>query len=160
MADVSIVVLVPGMGDDVQALKAGVMEIADIFVVNKADREGADRTVAEIESLLGLRPTPRVSGARPSCGRRRRPGGALTSWSTPSIAFRGQSRPCGVEASCAAVRPGFASDSCRSPDAGRSNRALSGVEMDQSGRPHRGADARSLHGGELRAGVDVRGVQP
>ena len=53
-ADVSVVVLVPGMGDEVQALKAGVMEIADIFVVNKADREGADRTVAEIESLLGL----------------------------------------------------------------------------------------------------------
>ena len=53
-ADVSIVVLVPGMGDEVQALKAGVMEIADIFVVNKADRDGADRAVAEIESLLGL----------------------------------------------------------------------------------------------------------
>ena len=45
-ADVTIVVLVPGMGDDVQAMKAGVMEIADIFVVNKSDREGADRTVA------------------------------------------------------------------------------------------------------------------
>ncbi len=42
-ADVSIVVLVPGTGDDVQAIKAGIMEIADIFVVNKADREGADR---------------------------------------------------------------------------------------------------------------------
>jgi len=54
MADVSIVVLVPGMGDEVQALKAGVMEIADIFVVNKSDRDGADRTVAEIDSLLGL----------------------------------------------------------------------------------------------------------
>jgi LAO/AO transport system kinase len=53
-ADVAIVVLVPGMGDDVQALKAGVMEIADIFVVNKADREGADRTMAEVESLLSL----------------------------------------------------------------------------------------------------------
>ena len=55
-ADVSILVLVPGMGDDVQALKAGVMEIADIFVVNKADREGTDRTIADIESLLGLHP--------------------------------------------------------------------------------------------------------
>ena len=55
-ADVSVVVLVPGMGDDVQALKAGVMEIADVFVVNKADRDGADRAVAEIESLLGLHP--------------------------------------------------------------------------------------------------------
>jgi len=54
MADVSIVVLVPGMGDDVQALKAGVMEIADIFVVNKSERDGADRTVAEIDSLLSL----------------------------------------------------------------------------------------------------------
>jgi LAO/AO transport system kinase len=53
-ADVSIVVLVPGAGDEVQALKAGIMEIADLFVVNKADREGADRTAASIESLLAL----------------------------------------------------------------------------------------------------------
>jgi len=53
-ADVSIVTLVPGTGDDVQALKAGIMEIADIFVVNKADREGADRTVASIEAMLSL----------------------------------------------------------------------------------------------------------
>jgi LAO/AO transport system kinase len=53
-ADVSIVTLVPGTGDEVQALKAGIMEIADIFVVNKADREGADRMVASIESLLAL----------------------------------------------------------------------------------------------------------
>lgn len=53
-ADVSVLVLVPGMGDDVQALKAGVMEIADVFVVNKADRDGADRAVAEVESVLGL----------------------------------------------------------------------------------------------------------
>ncbi|MEO7272021.1 MAG: methylmalonyl Co-A mutase-associated GTPase MeaB [Vicinamibacterales bacterium] len=53
-ADVSIVVVVPGAGDEVQALKAGIMEIADIFVVNKADREGADRTVASIEALLSL----------------------------------------------------------------------------------------------------------
>ena len=53
-ADVSIVTVVPGTGDEVQALKAGIMEIADIFVVNKADREGADRTVASIESMLAL----------------------------------------------------------------------------------------------------------
>jgi GTPase len=53
-ADVSIVTLVPGSGDEVQALKAGIMEIADIFVVNKADREGADRTVASIETMLSL----------------------------------------------------------------------------------------------------------
>ena len=53
-ADVSVVVLVPGTGDEVQALKAGIMEIADIFVVNKADREGADRTVAAVEAVLSL----------------------------------------------------------------------------------------------------------
>jgi GTPase len=53
-ADVSIVTLVPGTGDEVQALKAGIMEIADIFVVNKADREGADRLVSAVEANLAL----------------------------------------------------------------------------------------------------------
>ena len=53
-ADISIVTLVPGTGDEVQALKAGIMEIADIFVVNKADREGADRMVQSVEANLSL----------------------------------------------------------------------------------------------------------
>jgi LAO/AO transport system kinase len=53
-ADISIVVVVPGTGDEVQALKAGIMEIADIFVVNKADRDGADRTAASVEGMLAL----------------------------------------------------------------------------------------------------------
>jgi LAO/AO transport system kinase len=53
-ADVSVVVLVPGLGDEVQALKAGIMEIADVFVVNKADRDGVDRVVAEIQSMLSM----------------------------------------------------------------------------------------------------------
>ena len=53
-ADVSLVVLVPGLGDEVQALKAGIMEIADVFVVNKADREGVERVVAEIQSMLSM----------------------------------------------------------------------------------------------------------
>lgn len=53
-ADVSVLALVPGTGDDVQALKAGIMEIADIFVVNKADREGADRLVGSVEAMLSL----------------------------------------------------------------------------------------------------------
>jgi LAO/AO transport system kinase len=57
-ADISLVTIVPGAGDEVQALKAGIMEIADVFVVNKADREGADRTVASIEALLGLQTFP------------------------------------------------------------------------------------------------------
>jgi LAO/AO transport system kinase len=57
-ADVSVVVLVPGTGDDVQALKAGIMEIADVFVVNKADRDGAERMVTSIESNLSLQTYP------------------------------------------------------------------------------------------------------
>jgi LAO/AO transport system kinase len=53
-ADVSVVVLVPGMGDDIQAIKAGIMEIGDVFVINKADREGVLRTQKELEALLAL----------------------------------------------------------------------------------------------------------
>ena len=53
-AHVTVVVSVPGLGDDVQAMKAGVLEIADIHVVNKADRDGADRTLAELRSMLSL----------------------------------------------------------------------------------------------------------
>jgi LAO/AO transport system kinase len=50
----NIVVLVPGMGDDIQAIKAGIMEIGDVFVVNKADRPGADKTVTEIQMMMSL----------------------------------------------------------------------------------------------------------
>jgi LAO/AO transport system kinase len=50
----NVVILVPGMGDDIQAIKAGIMEIGDIFVVNKADRPGADRTVTEITMMMSL----------------------------------------------------------------------------------------------------------
>ena len=55
-ADTTILISVPGLGDDIQALKAGVMEIADVFVVNKADREGADRVVTELSLMLDLSP--------------------------------------------------------------------------------------------------------
>jgi len=54
LSDVTIVVLVPGMGDDVQSLKAGIVEIADLFVVNKADREGADRVEKEVRAMQSL----------------------------------------------------------------------------------------------------------
>lgn len=57
-ADVSVVVLVPGMGDDIQAIKAGIMEIGDVFVINKADREGVLRTEKELEALLSLAMRP------------------------------------------------------------------------------------------------------
>ncbi len=64
-ADAVAVVLVPGMGDDIQAIKAGILEIADLFVINKADREGADRLQADLVSMLSLtaeheRPRPAI----------------------------------------------------------------------------------------------------
>ena len=54
LADVTVVVLVPGMGDDVQTIKAGIMEIADVFVINKADRDGAERVEREIRAMQSL----------------------------------------------------------------------------------------------------------
>ena len=54
LADITVVILVPGMGDDVQSIKAGIMEIADIFVINKSDREGAERVEREIVALQSL----------------------------------------------------------------------------------------------------------
>jgi LAO/AO transport system kinase len=62
-ADVTVVVLVPGMGDDIQAIKAGIMEIGDVFVINKADREGTLRTERELEALLTI--SERADGWRP-----------------------------------------------------------------------------------------------
>ena len=64
-ADAVSVVLVPGMGDDIQAIKAGILEIADLFVINKADRDGVDRLQADLEYMLSLnannnRPKPRI----------------------------------------------------------------------------------------------------
>jgi LAO/AO transport system kinase len=56
LADCTLVLLVPGMGDDVQNMKAGLMEIADIFVLNKSDREGVDRLEMELEAMLQLAP--------------------------------------------------------------------------------------------------------
>jgi LAO/AO transport system kinase len=54
LAHTTVVVVVPGMGDDIQAIKAGILEVADLFAVNKSDREGADRTVRDLRSMLEL----------------------------------------------------------------------------------------------------------
>ncbi|MFO0581055.1 MAG: methylmalonyl Co-A mutase-associated GTPase MeaB [Anaeromyxobacter sp.] len=66
LAHTVVVVTVPGLGDDVQAIKAGVLEIADVFAVNKADREGADRAVRDLQMMLELRRT--VAGHGPPAG--------------------------------------------------------------------------------------------
>lgn len=62
LADTVVMVMVPGLGDDIQAIKAGIMEIGDIFAVNKSDRDGAERTAAEIEAMLDFN---RSEGYRP-----------------------------------------------------------------------------------------------
>ena len=77
LAHTVVVVAVPGMGDDVQAIKAGVLEIADVFCVNKADREGADRTVRDLQGMLEVRRTSsrrrrRITTPTTSPDRRRR----------------------------------------------------------------------------------------
>jgi len=68
VAHTIVVVSVPGLGDDVQALKAGILEIADLHVVNKADREGADRTLAELRSMLTLMPAAEEAWMPPVLG--------------------------------------------------------------------------------------------
>jgi LAO/AO transport system kinase len=62
-ADVVCVVLVPGMGDDIQAIKAGILEIADVFVINKADRPGADKLAADLDAMMAL--APAATAVRP-----------------------------------------------------------------------------------------------
>ena len=67
IADTTLVILVPGLGDSIQTIKAGIMEIADIYVINKADKPGVDQTVAEIENLVDI-----------SCSKRERKTPVLT----------------------------------------------------------------------------------
>ncbi|AYC38517.1 methylmalonyl Co-A mutase-associated GTPase MeaB [Streptomyces griseorubiginosus] len=64
-ADTSVVLLAPGMGDGIQAAKAGILEIGDVYVVNKADRDGADATARELNHMLGLGESRRPGDWRP-----------------------------------------------------------------------------------------------
>ncbi len=63
----TLVVVAPGMGDDIQAIKAGILECADVFAVNKADREGADGTVRDLELMMSLGPSERDSPTVSDC---------------------------------------------------------------------------------------------
>lgn len=58
LAHVNLVLLVPGMGDDIQAIKAGIMEIADVFVINKSDRDGVEKIEAQLQAMLSISPRP------------------------------------------------------------------------------------------------------
>ncbi len=94
-----IVVEAPGLGDDIQAIKAGVLEIADIFVVNKADREGADRTFMALQTMLGL--GPRTVRHHGRAMRVDMPEGTHEGWRPPifkTVATRGEGVPELVDA--------------------------------------------------------------
>lgn len=104
-ADTSVVLLAPGMGDGIQAAKAGILEIGDVYVVNKADRDGADATARELNHMLGLGETRRPGDWRPRSSRRSPPAArASTRWSRPwrSTARGWRSTGCSRSAGCAA----------------------------------------------------------
>jgi LAO/AO transport system kinase len=65
LADTTLVVMAPGLGDDIQAIKAGILEVADVFAVNKSDRAGADATVQDLQQMLSLRRAPPNVGKTP-----------------------------------------------------------------------------------------------
>ena len=161
-ADVSIVTLVPGTGDEVQALKAGIMEIADIFVVNKADREGADRLV------VGGRSEPRAADLR-AAGEWRPPivKTVATTGTRRARAGRRRSR------SSARTRPahagGAAQDAQRVPPARAGVASLHGSSRARGARAgraridrrsHRRARARSVHRGERSAERALKPASP
>ena len=90
-ADVSVVVVAPGYGDDVQAIKAGLLEIADVFVVNKSDREGADRAVSQIEAMLALSPAPAQAWTPPVVSTQATAGAGVVELIAALERFRGRS---------------------------------------------------------------------
>lgn len=126
----TLVISNPGMGDDIQAIKAGVIEIADIHVVNKADREGANRTIADLKTMLNLAgPTP--------------PGG----WKPmvlPTVAETGEGVPALVEAMqqhrAWQAESGSLEDRERRIAAGRIRSIATGILLDGLLDPTRGGD--------------------
>ena len=144
-ADVSVVTLVPGTGDDVQALKAGIMEIADVFVVNKADRDGADRLVSSVESNLSLhrlrrrRLAPADRQDRGDDRRRRARSDGRHHALSRALEGRRTSAPPRARGASAARNRIRAADGTP-----RTARACAG-RAGRDGGPRRGARARSLH---------------
>ena len=134
-ADISVVTLVPGTGDEVQALKAGIMEIADIFVVNKADREGADRLAASIEAMLALH----TFGADGMAAADRQDGGddaarvSMSCWSR-STRFRAHTEATRASGGGRAPSTGCAS-CCRTASSAMSSRRAAAGRVRRDPRP-------------------------
>ncbi|HSN84363.1 MAG TPA: methylmalonyl Co-A mutase-associated GTPase MeaB [Polyangiales bacterium] len=89
LADTTLVVMAPGLGDDIQAIKAGILEVADVFAVNKADRTGADATVQDLQQMLSLRRVPtgvsKMQGHTAVSTLKRGPSAAAGEWVPPII---------------------------------------------------------------------------
>ncbi len=112
-ADTSVVLLAPGMGDGIQAAKAGILEIGDVYVVNKADRDGADATARELNHMLGLGESRGPGDWRPRSSRRSPPAprASTRSWRPWRSTGRGWRN---TASSRSAVRPGRPARSRRS----------------------------------------------
>ncbi len=157
LADVTLVILVPGMGDDVQSIKAGIMEIADIFVINKSDRDGAERVEREIRALQSTAPARGATGED---------GAVRESW-TPPIVKTVASEGRGISELAAAMAQYEAFlertelgrqrrvenwrtrlvEMLRSrPDAARQTRLPDGAGGARAGGENRGARVRSIYG--------------
>ena len=143
-ADTTVVVVNPGWGDSVQANKAGLMEVADVFVINKADRAGVDETRRDLEQMLDLSDLPRRRrGVRRSCRPWPRPATASPSCGTPSPPPRPRRPRPGVLTERRRVPPrrGAARDRRPPPRASGPVSVCTGERWDElsddGGRPHR-----------------------
>ena len=89
LADTTLVVMTPGLGDDIQAIKAGILEVADVFAVNKADRVGADATAQDLQQMLSLRRVPqgvsKMQGHTAVSSLRKGPEAEASEWVPPII---------------------------------------------------------------------------
>jgi len=87
LADTTLVVMAPGLGDDIQAIKAGILEVADVFAVNKADRVGADATAQDLQQMLSLRRMPqgKMQGHTAVSTLRKAPGAEAGEWVPPIL---------------------------------------------------------------------------
>jgi LAO/AO transport system kinase len=105
LADTTLVVMAPGLGDDIQAIKAGILEVADVFAVNKSDRSGADATVQDLQQMLSLRRAPtgvgKMQGHTAVSALNKGPEAASGEWVPPiikTVAHRQEGIPALIDA--------------------------------------------------------------
>jgi hypothetical protein len=154
-----VVVAVPGLGDDIQAIKAGILEIADVFVLNKADREGADRTYRDLATMLSLADalewTPPILRTVAPKGEGDR--GAPRRDRAPPRLDGGRGASSAAARAAAAARRGILKERCWPPRATkRASRARSSALTPSGVDPYRGADRFSAASSVPRAAAAER----